>query len=152
MGAAVAQVEQAMRERLPGPAVTAEQLRTRSWWSGPELFLIVDDYDLVAEPEREPVGTAGRVPAPRRVTSACTSSSPAEPAAPGGPSSTPCLQRLADLATPGIVLSGSRDEGALVGDVRPSPQPPGRGYLVNRRTATALVQLAWAEQPTAVTG
>lgn len=34
--------------RLPGPDVTADQLRTRSWWRGPELFVLIDDYDLVA--------------------------------------------------------------------------------------------------------
>ena len=28
---------------------------------------------------------------------------------------------------PGIVMSGSRDEGVLLGTVRPGPQPPGRG-------------------------
>ena len=27
---------------------TADQLRNRSWWTGPELFVIIDDYDLVA--------------------------------------------------------------------------------------------------------
>src|SRR5690606_27329122 len=34
-----------MEQRRPGPDVTAEQLRTRSWWEGPELFVLVDDYD-----------------------------------------------------------------------------------------------------------
>src|SRR5207249_599603 len=46
--AVLADVAKGMRARLPGPAVTAEQLRHRSWWSGPELFVVVDDYDLVA--------------------------------------------------------------------------------------------------------
>jgi DNA segregation ATPase FtsK/SpoIIIE, S-DNA-T family len=55
----------------------------------------------------------------------------------------PVLQRLRDVATPGLILAGPRDEGALIGDVRPGAQPPGRGYLVNRRTGASLVQLAW---------
>src|SRR5262249_16183923 len=33
-----------MNGRLPGPDVTPEQLRTRSWWTGPECFVLVDDY------------------------------------------------------------------------------------------------------------
>ncbi|MEF2529761.1 FtsK/SpoIIIE domain-containing protein [Streptomyces sp. CS62] len=37
-----------MKKRMPGPEVTPQQLHDRSWWSGPELFLIVDDFDLVA--------------------------------------------------------------------------------------------------------
>ena len=34
--------------RIPGPDVTPDQLRNRSWWSGAEVFVLVDDYDLVA--------------------------------------------------------------------------------------------------------
>src|SRR5262249_40466607 len=43
----LAEVAQVMQDRLPGPEVTAEQLRNRSWWRGPELYVLVDDYDLV---------------------------------------------------------------------------------------------------------
>ena len=44
----IKEITGSMRKRLPGPDVTQEQLRNRSWWKGPELFVIVDDYDLVA--------------------------------------------------------------------------------------------------------
>ncbi|WP_045743536.1 type VII secretion protein EccC, partial [Actinoplanes rectilineatus] len=37
-----------LRERLPGPDVTPQMLRERSWWKGPKLYVLVDDYDLVA--------------------------------------------------------------------------------------------------------
>jgi S-DNA-T family DNA segregation ATPase FtsK/SpoIIIE len=53
------------------------------------------------------------------------------------------MQRVRELGSPGLLLSGSRDEGALLGDVRMSPQPPGRGTLVHRRLGTQLVQVAW---------
>ena len=36
-----------LRGRLPGPDVTPDQLRSRSWWTGAEVFVLVDDYDLV---------------------------------------------------------------------------------------------------------
>src|SRR5262249_28241604 len=32
---------QYLRGRLPGPDVTPEQLRARSWWSGAEVFVLV---------------------------------------------------------------------------------------------------------------
>jgi S-DNA-T family DNA segregation ATPase FtsK/SpoIIIE len=57
----------------------------------------------------------------------------------------PVLQRLRELGSPGIVMSGDRDEGALIGSVRPSPQPPGRGWMVSRRHGTRLIQLAYLE-------
>ena len=56
----------------------------------------------------------------------------------------PVLQRIRDLASPGLQLSGSRDEGALIGDVKPGPQPPGRGHLITRRDGARLIQLAWS--------
>lgn len=34
-----------LRQRIPGPEVTPQQLRARSWWTGPELFVVVDDAD-----------------------------------------------------------------------------------------------------------
>jgi S-DNA-T family DNA segregation ATPase FtsK/SpoIIIE len=55
----------------------------------------------------------------------------------------PVLARLRELSSPGIVMSGSRDEGVLLGTVRPGPQPPGRGWLVGRRHGERLVQVGW---------
>ncbi len=40
-----------------------------------------------------------------------------------------------------MLLSGDRDEGALLGDVRPRTLPPGRGVLVSRHSGTHLIQL-----------
>jgi len=44
-----------LRSRLPGPDVTPEQLRNRSWWSGAEVFVLVDDYDLVVTSSGSPL-------------------------------------------------------------------------------------------------
>ena len=53
----------------------------------------------------------------------------------------PMLQQLRELGTSGVVLSGNRDEGPLLGPVKPSVQPPGRGWLVGRRGDAQMVQL-----------
>lgn len=39
-----------LRRRMPPHDATQAQLQTRSWWSGPDLYVMVDDYDLVAGP------------------------------------------------------------------------------------------------------
>src|SRR5690606_40017099 len=44
-----------LRGRMPGPDVTPQQLRDRSWWSGAEVFILVDDYDLVATQSGNPI-------------------------------------------------------------------------------------------------
>jgi S-DNA-T family DNA segregation ATPase FtsK/SpoIIIE len=54
----------------------------------------------------------------------------------------PVIQRLRELSSPGLVMSGDREEGVLLGTVRPGPLPPGRGWLVTRREGARLVQVA----------
>ncbi|MFC0533440.1 type VII secretion protein EccCa [Phytohabitans kaempferiae] len=131
-----------MRRRLPGPDVTPQQLRDRSWWTGPELFVLVDDYDLVAAAPVNPL-----LPLVEHLAQArdiglhlvLTRRS-------GGASRAlyePVIQRLRELASPGLVMSGEQEEGALVGSVRPAPMPPGRGRLVTRKEGVRLVQLAY---------
>ena len=52
----------------------------------------------------------------------------------------PVIQRLREMGTPGVIMSGNPDEGVLFGGVRPASLPPGRGVLVRRRTGNSLVQ------------
>lgn len=115
-----------LRTRLPGPDVTPDQLRRRSWWSGAEVFVVVDDYDLVATPQGSPVAAlqpllaqAGDVGLHLVVARRS-----------GGAARAlfePVIQTLRDLAMPGVLLSGSREEGPLIGTVRPTPAASGRG-------------------------
>jgi S-DNA-T family DNA segregation ATPase FtsK/SpoIIIE len=140
----VSEAAAAMRTRLPGPEVTVEQLRERSWWTGPELFILVDDYELVANPGRNPLSPLmDFLPQARDVGLHLIIAR-----ASGGASRAlfePLIQRVRELGSPGLILSGSKEEGILLGDAKPSPQPPGRGHLVRRRARTSLVQVAIPE-------
>jgi S-DNA-T family DNA segregation ATPase FtsK/SpoIIIE len=135
-----------MDKRRPGPDITPEQLRARSWWDGPECFVLVDDYDLVATGGVNPVlPLLEHLSQARDVGLHLILTRRAGGA--GRASFEPLLQRLRELGTPGLVMSGDKDEGALVGNVRPGPQPPGRGWLVTRRHGTRLIQLAYLDPP-----
>ncbi len=142
--AAVTDLVTSLRKRLPGPDVTPEQLRARSWWTGPEVFLLVDDYDLVAAPSGNPLA-----PLVDLLAQAKDVGLHLVVARRAGGSARamfePVLTRLRELATPGLVGNGSRDEGPLVGAARPGPRPPGRAVLVTRRHGETLVQLAWRD-------
>lgn len=133
-------MQSAIANRLPGPDVTGQQLRERSWWRGPELYLLVDDYDLVSGAQNpladlldlivQAADIGLHLIVTRRV---------------GGASRAlfdPVLQRLREIGTPALIMSGHREEGTLFG-VRPAPLPPGRGFLVQRDDGTQLVQTAW---------
>jgi len=146
-----AQATPALREiatylegRIPGPDVTPEQLRERSWWSGAELFVLVDDYDLVATQQSSPVAALQPLLAQARDVGLHLVVARRA----GGASRAlyePVIQSLRDLAMPGLMLSGSPDEGPLLGNLRPTPAPPGRGRLVTRDRGVEVVQLAWAD-------
>jgi ESX secretion system protein EccC len=56
----------------------------------------------------------------------------------------PVIQQIKELGEQGILLSGDPGEGPLLGNMRPVPQPAGRGLLVRRRDAPVVVQLALA--------
>jgi DNA segregation ATPase FtsK/SpoIIIE, S-DNA-T family len=57
----------------------------------------------------------------------------------------PLLAALRDLGTMGLMMSASPDEGVLLGSVRPSRLPPGRGTLITRERPQQLVQIAWID-------
>ncbi|NLU80290.1 type VII secretion protein EccCa [Micromonospora sp. HNM0581] len=130
-----------LADRAPGPEVSPTQLRERSWWSGPELFVLVDDYDLVASGPANPLqALEEHLPHARDVGLHLVLARRSGGAARA--QYEPLIQRLRELSTSGLVLSGSPEEGALVGPVRPGPLPPGRGRLFTRREGVRLVQLA----------
>ncbi len=135
-----------LEQRLPGPDVTARQLRERSWWTGPELFVLVDDYDLVATGPANPLlPLLEYLPQARDIGLHLVVARRS-----GGAARAlyePVIQRLRELSAAGLVLSGDRDEGALVGSVRPVPLPPGRGWLVTRKEGNRLIQLGYRPAP-----
>ena len=131
-----------LRSRLPGPDVTPEQLRNRTWWTGAEVFLLVDDYDLVVTSAGSPLAAlvpllaqAGDVGLHLVVTRRSGGA--------GRASYESVMQSLRDLASPGLLLSGSPDEGPLIGNIKAVPAVPGRGRLVSRESGNNVIQLAW---------
>ncbi|WP_410606883.1 type VII secretion protein EccCa [Amycolatopsis sp. lyj-109] len=133
-----------MTRRLPGPDVTQEQLKTRSWWKGPELFILVDDYDLVATSTNNPL---------RKISDFLPQAKDVGlhlivVRRTGGASKAmydPIIGKLKEIAAPGMVMNGSRDEGALIGNIKPSAMPPGRGNLLTRKNGKQLVQVSWIQ-------
>jgi len=57
----------------------------------------------------------------------------------------PIIGKLKEIAAPGMVMNGSRDEGALVGNIKPSAMPPGRGNMLTRKFGKQLIQVSWIQ-------
>jgi S-DNA-T family DNA segregation ATPase FtsK/SpoIIIE len=129
---AIEGITEFLQTRLPGPDVTPEQLRNRSWWEGREAFIVVDDYELVATSQGNPVASV--VPLLAQAADIGMHVAIARRAGGAGRSYDPLITALRDLAQPGLLLSGDPSEGTLIGQLRPVPAPPGRGRLLTRRS------------------
>ncbi|WP_371497095.1 type VII secretion protein EccCa [Kitasatospora sp. NBC_00374] len=137
----------ACSRRLPGPDVTPEQLRNRSWYSGKDMFVIVDDYELVATASGNPLAPLAEfLPFARDIGLRVIIARSAGGA--GRALFEPVMQRMRELGGQGVLLSGDKGEGALLGTAKPQPLPPGRGVFVSRRiTAGQTVQTGWLPAP-----
>ncbi len=139
---ALGRLREIVTARLPSAGTTREELLKRNWWRGAHYVVIVDDYDLVLSPSGNPLSSLvellpqGRdiglhLVLARRV---------------GGTARTsfePVYQRVKELGTPGLILSGDPQEGPLLGSQKAALLPPGRGYLLRPHRRTCLVQTAY---------
>jgi DNA segregation ATPase FtsK/SpoIIIE, S-DNA-T family len=139
----VAGVADRLRARLPGPEVTPAQLARRDWWSGPEIFILVDDYDLLAGPVGGPLNPLVDL-LPQAADIGLHVVLARGAAGSGRMSVDPVIRRLQESNTPDLALSCPPNEMPLLNGMRPRELPPGRALLVTRRSATML-QVGWLE-------
>ncbi|GGU61154.1 hypothetical protein GCM10010211_27590 [Streptomyces albospinus] len=139
---AIAGLAGSLSGRMPGPDVTPEQLRTRSWYDAPDAFVLVDDYDLVATGGGNPMQPLleylpfARDLGLRLIIARSTSGA-------GRAVFEPVIQRVHELGAQGLLLSGDGAEGPLIGTHRALRLPPGRARFINRKRGSQLVQTAW---------
>jgi S-DNA-T family DNA segregation ATPase FtsK/SpoIIIE len=130
-----------LAKRLPPDDVTAAQLRSRSWWSGPEIVVLCDDFDLVSPSGPGPLAPfLEYLPQSRDLGLHLVVARRSGGA--GRAAHEPVPQRLRELGATGLLLSGDRSEGQLWPGATMSSLPPGRGRLIRRGQKPVLVQLA----------
>ena len=131
-----------LKNRLPPDDVTPAQLRSRSWWKGPEIFVVVDDYDLLASGGPGPLAPfLEYLPQARDLGFHMILARRSGGA--GRALFEPLLQRIREVGCSALLLSGDRQEGQIFPGVHLSVQPPGRATLVRRGRKPQLVQLAF---------
>ncbi|WP_227998558.1 type VII secretion protein EccCa [Nocardia australiensis] len=141
-GPMITELARYLSRRIPASDITPQQLRERSWWTGPEIYIVVDDYDMIAGggmnnpllPLLEYLPQARDIGMHLIVTRRT-----------GGVSRAlydHVLGGMKNLSVDTLIMSGPKDEGKLIGDVRPTKLPPGRGILVSRSRGQEMVQIA----------
>ncbi len=135
-----------LQKRLPPPDLTTAQLRARSWWSGPDVVLLVDDWHMI-------VAASGMVP-------------PMAPLAPLLPAAADiglhivvtCQMSQAHRATmdkfvgaaygagtPTLFLSGEKTEFPS-SEIKLRKRPPGQAFLVSP-DGKEVIQAAYVDPP-----
>jgi S-DNA-T family DNA segregation ATPase FtsK/SpoIIIE len=134
----VAGLIEGFTRRLPHAEVTPEQLRNRDWWTGPDIYVLVDDYDRVATTSNPLLPLLELLPSARDIGLNLIITRRAGGA--GRAMHDPVINAMRELGFPIIVGSVPRDEGMLFG-VPPRTQPPGRATLVDRAHGIVPIQL-----------
>lgn len=144
--AAIKALASNLQKRLPPPDLTTAQLRSRSWWSGPDVVLLVDDWHMI-------VAASGMIP-------------PMAPLAPLLPAAADiglhivvtCQMSQAHRATmdkfvgsaygagtPTLFLSGEKTEFPS-NEIKLRKRPPGQALLVSP-DGKEVVQAAYVDPP-----
>ncbi|MEU5655346.1 type VII secretion protein EccCa [Streptomyces sp. NPDC047737] len=135
----------AMKGRVPGADIAPARMRQCDWWTGPRLFILVDDYDMVSgnsfqspfEPLFENL-TLGFEMGLHLVVARSAMGA-------GRGLSDGLVRRLDEANNPAVLLSCPPTEGRLFGDAKPLNLPPGRALHIARRRPR-LMQTALMEE------
>ncbi|MFB9925916.1 type VII secretion protein EccCa [Amycolatopsis halotolerans] len=144
------QASVSLTPRVPDQTITADRLKRRDWWTGPRLFFVVDDYQLLTSGMGSPLEpllsllSQGSYIGFHLVLSRSTSGAMRA-------LSDSVVRRIWELGSPGVVFSYPKEEGKFLGEAAPRQLPAGRAQLVTRR-GVKLVQTAIAEEDRADEG
>jgi DNA segregation ATPase FtsK/SpoIIIE, S-DNA-T family len=113
---------------------------------GPDLYLVIDDYDVIAAAQANPL-TALLVVLPYARDIGLHLIIARRSAGAARALYEPVLAAARELDGMGLQLSAAPDEGPLLGATRPRALPPGRGTLCTRSVGERLIQVAWTAPP-----
>ncbi|MGP4049596.1 type VII secretion protein EccCa [Streptomyces sp. 2A115] len=135
----------AMKTRVPGADIAPGRMRKCDWWTGPRLFILIDDYDMVSgssfQSPLEPLFeylTLGFEMGLHLVVARSAMGA-------GRGLSDALIRRLDEANNPAVLLSCPPTEGRLFGNAKPRNLPPGRALHIARRRAR-LMQTALVEE------
>ncbi|MFJ4471704.1 type VII secretion protein EccCa [Streptomyces sp. NPDC089424] len=137
----------ALKTRVPGADIAPARMRRCDWWTGPRLFILVDDYDMVSgnsfqspfEPLFEHLTLGFEMGLHLIVARSAMGA--------GRGLSDALIRRMDEANNPAVLLSCPPTEGRLFGNAKPLNLPPGRALHIARRKSR-LMQTALVEDGT----
>ncbi|RJQ85768.1 type VII secretion protein EccCa [Amycolatopsis panacis] len=126
------QASVSLTPRVPDQTITADRLKRRDWWTGPRLFFVIDDYQLLTGGLGTPLEpllsllSQGSYIGFHLILARSTSGAMRALA-------DAVVRRIWELGSPGVVFSYPKEEGKFLGEAAPRQLPAGRAQLVTRR-------------------
>ena len=142
---AIRQVVAELDNRQPPPGTTQQEMMTKKFWSGPEIFVVIDDAGLWPVMDNPLAALAVHVEQARDTglhILAGTAVANWNQVAIGSS----LLGKMRASLAPTLILDGRRDAGKIMGDLVAEPQRPGKA-LYFTRSATTGALIAWSNPP-----
>ena len=135
-----------LQKRLPPPDLTTAQLRARSWWTGPDVVLLVDDWHMIVAASGVRSADGAAVPVVARGgghRAAPDRHVPDEPSPPGHHGQV--RRRCVRGGSPTMFLSGEKQEFPS-SEIKLKRRPPGQAFLVTP-DGKEVIQAAYVDPP-----
>jgi hypothetical protein len=134
-----------LERRQPPPGTSQQEMLTRQFWSGPRLFVVIDDASSWTAIDNPIVELAPHVEQAREtglhIIAAASVANWSHAAV--GPS---VLGRVSSSLAPILVLDGRREHGQIASGVYAEAQRPGKAQYVTR-SGTSGALIGWSQPP-----
>ncbi len=132
--------------RQPPPGTTQQEMMTKTFWSGPAIFVVIDDAGVWPTMDNPLMALGPHIEGARDTglhVFAATAVANWNQVAIGSS----VLGKLRASLAPILILDGRRDAGKIVADIFAEPQRPGKAtYFTRSGTTGALI--GWSNPPT----
>lgn len=130
-----------LERRLPPSDITPEDLRNRSWWTGPEIYIVLDDSEQF-EGSSNPLRPISQY-LPHAADIGLHVWVARRSAGVSRSTYDPLVQAIRENGANGLLLSGEKQEGAIWPKTYLQQLPVGRGLWVRGSGRSDLVQIAF---------
>ena len=147
-GGLAAGIAKELETRLPDEVTDQQALADGTWFTGPRIVVLVDDYDVLTTAGQQPLAAfLPYVPSARDIGLHFVVTRRVAGASRG--LYEPFLMTVRESGASALVMAGDRGEGQLFTGVYAAARPPGRGTWIRRAEPQRLLQTALAPEPAA---
>jgi type VII secretion protein EccCa/type VII secretion protein EccCb len=143
---AVEALRDVLEQRMPPPGASQQELLTRRFWSGREIFLIIDDMNSWSAFENplNPLMPYIEMGADigLHVVGTADIRNWSQSAMQG------VIARIVGTLAPVLIMDGRRDNGTIVSGIYAEPQRPGKAIYVTPNSTDGVL-IGWTEPPVA---